>query len=86
MALAPAARTPMPTPLCPHPYVASKAWIWEARAAALRMGFECNCVGQLTCKRCQGGMRALREGRIGATGREHREGPASVLACLTTVG
>nr|XP_005889684.1 PREDICTED: complexin-1 [Bos mutus] len=62
-----------------------KAWIWEARAAALHLGLECDCVGQLTCKRCQGGMRALREGRIGATGREHREGPASVLACLTTV-
>lgn len=61
------------------PHVANKSWIREAWAAAVRLGLECDRVGQLTCKRYEGGVGAPRGGRIGATGREHREGLASVL-------
>ena len=62
------------------PHVANKSWIREVRAAAVRLGLECDHMGQLTCKRCEGGMGVPRGGRIGATGREHRGGLASVLA------
>ncbi|OWK13525.1 CPLX1 [Cervus elaphus hippelaphus] len=36
------------------PHVANKSWIREAWAAAVRLGLECDRVGQLTCKRYEG--------------------------------